>query len=221
MRKYAMTKKLTTMKRRAKGFVDEIHCDSRHYGVVNSFDSSCSLGTLRSSSSDLKADVGKLSAGGQTALYDSVYHSIGSLAKAHYEANRQGIPMAVLTFTDGKENNSSRDIRDVRKLIRDLEFFPSNNCYFIIAGVGDASDRQMRELCRDDYGLYISASDIDEVFDTFKRLLLKLVLKDKRAAVKTRKNGKVVKVKGRKRSVGASIKEVDYALNLDCSGSMG
>ncbi|KPN29275.1 hypothetical protein SY89_03509 [Halolamina pelagica] len=216
-----MTKKITTMKRRAKGFVDEIHCDGRHYGVVNSFDSSCSLGTLRPSSSSLKSDIRKLSAGGQTALYDSVYHSIGSLAKAHYDADRHGIPMAVLTFTDGKENNSTRGVGDVRKLIRDLEFFPSNNCYFIIAGVGEASETQMQELCRDDYGLYISASDIDEVFSTFKRLLLKLVLKDERAAVKSRKNGKVVKVEGHKRSVGASIKEVDYALNLDCSGSMG
>lgn len=216
-----MTKKITTMKRRARDFLNEVHCDGRHYGVVNSFDSSCSLGQLTSSSSALKDDVNSLSASGRTALYDSIYHSIGSLANAHYEANRQGIPMAVLTFTDGKENNSSRDVGDVRELIRELNFFPSNNCYFIIAGVGKASDSQMKELCRDGYGLYISASDIDEVFTKFKELLLRLVLKDERAAVKTRKNGKVVKVKGRKRSVGASIKEVDYALNLDCSSSMG
>jgi hypothetical protein len=216
-----MTKKITTMKRRAKGFVDEIHRDGRHYRVVNSFDSSCSLGTLRPSSGGLKSDIRRLSPGGRTALCDSVYHSIDPLATAHYDADRHGIPMAVLTFTDGRENNSTRGVRDVRTLISDLEFFPSNNCYFIIAGVGEAPERQMRELCRDDYGLYISASDIEEVFSTFKRLLLKLVLKDERAAVTARENGKVVKVEGRRRSVGASIAAVNYALTLDCSASMG
>lgn len=129
-----MTKKITTMKRRAKGFVDEIHRDGRHYRAVNSFDSSCSLGTLRPSSGGLKSDIRRLSPGGRTALCDSVYHSIDPLATAHYDADRHGIPMAVLTFTDGRENNSTRGVRDVRTLISDLEFFPSNNCYFIIAG---------------------------------------------------------------------------------------
>lgn len=216
-----MARKIDTMKRRAREFIDEVHCDGRHFGVINSFDSSCSLGALQSSSSGLKSDVNGLSAGGQTALYDSIYHSIRSLAKTHYKANRNGIPMAVLTFTDGKENNSSRSAQDVRELIRDLNFFPKNNCYVIVAGVGNASDREMETLVTNGHGLYISARNIDEVFDQFKKLLLQLVLKEQEAAVKTRKGGKVVRVKETERSVGASIKEVDYALNLDCSGSMG
>lgn len=216
-----MARQITTMKRKAKGFVDEVHFDGGHTGIINSFDSSVSIGTPESSSAALKSQIDRLSAGGQTALFDSVYHSIRLLSTAHYQANRNGIPMAVLTFTDGKENRSDRDVREVRKLIRKLKFFPENNCYFIIAGVGNASEREMRDLCRDGHGLYIDANSIDEVFTSFKRVLSSLVQQRKSASIKARKDGKVVKAKRSQVSRGVAIKKLDYALNLDCSGSMG
>jgi hypothetical protein len=216
-----MSRKIITMKNGAKEFIDQIHIDGTHTGIVNSFDSSVSLGTLRSSVGPLKSRIDGLSASGQTALYDSIYHSIGSLSEAHYSANRHGIPMAVLTFTDGQENRSKRDVGDVRSLIRKLDFFPSNNCYVIIAGVGNASEQEMKELCRDGYGLYIDANGIDEVFSMFRRVLTSLIRKKKSSAVRIRQDGKIIEAKKSTVTPGVAIKKLDYGLNLDCSASMG
>lgn len=215
-----MAKQITTMKRRAKDFVDEIHVPGGHTGIINSFDSSVHIGSAETSPSALKSQIGRLSASGQTALYDSIYHSIGSLATAHYKANRQGIPMAVLTFTDGKENRSNKSVDDVRRLIRESNFFPKNNCYFIIAGVGNASEREMKELCRGGYGLYIDADSIHEVFASFKSILLSKLTERKSVAVQKKRNGKVVRARQTTVKPKAAIKNLDYALNLDCSGSM-
>ncbi|MFY4814601.1 vWA domain-containing protein [Haloarcula sp. AONF1] len=216
-----MTKNITTLKRKSRAFVDDIHLDGLHWGAINSFDTSYDLREMEHSGSSLKSQVGQLSAGGRTALYDSIDYSIERLCKRHYAADRHGIPMMMLTFTDGKDNESTASIRDVRSTIDRYDFFPSNNCYFVIAGIGDASNSEMRELCADGYGAYLHADDIEAVFEMYKRIVTKLGKQvGRKISVTERPNETKVRLKKFKRRYGA-IFPIDYALNLDCSGSMG
>jgi hypothetical protein len=213
-----MSTKIDQMKHAAKEFVDEIHIDQAHTGRINTFDSSVHLGPPETSSYPLKSQIADLSSGGTTALFDSVYHSINELANAHYRADRHGRPMAVLTLTDGKDVGSNKHLRDVRRLIRERNFVPNNNCYFFIAGVDDASEREMKEMCRGGYGAYIDANSINAIFKTFKKELTSRIVR-KKTTIGKRSDGKIVRVTTK--DPGMCIKKLDYALNLDCSSSMG
>jgi len=78
-----MSAKIDQMKYAAKEFVDEIHVDKAHIGRINTFDSSVHLGPPETTNDPLKSQIEDMSAEGETAMFDSIYHSINELANAH------------------------------------------------------------------------------------------------------------------------------------------
>jgi hypothetical protein len=128
--------------------------------------------------------------------------------------------MMVLTFTDGK-NTESGSVADVRKTIEQHNFFPQNNCFFAIAGVGDASESCLREICAGGYGLYTHTNDISAIFNLFQLVVQRIAVQVGARFTRVDISGlRVEQLQAFARAYGC-IFPMDYILNLDRSGSMG
>ena len=220
--------KISVLKQNAKRFVDTLHVEGLHYGSVNSFNDSTSVGDFTTARSDLKTSISGLKASGNTALYDSIIASVRHLAKAHYGAKRHGIPMLLLTFTDGKENRSKGTITDIHKALERYNFLPANNCFLGIAGVGEAKKSELRSICRPvsgsegsfKYGKPFYSNDLKAVFDFFLSIVFLAVQQTGSMRIDLRtKDVNLQHVAAFKRIFGR-ITALDYSLNLDRSGSM-
>lgn len=209
------------VKSHSKEFVETLHKEGAHYGAVSHFDSSYSVGRLRGNVDEITSDIDALSTGGKTALYDSIISSMYTIHKAQVEQDRVGVPALLLTFTDGKENKSDADLSDVRTAIKELGFAPQNRRYFAIAGIGRASQQQLKDICKNGLGLYTHTDDdVEEAFKLFVAATL--------AVVKGRESYAAIRENEQEKSLKALVHEfegvvvgpLEYMLNIDTSGSM-
>jgi hypothetical protein len=215
------TSKMQQVKDNSREFVDTLHDDGRHIGSVSSFDTSYNVGTPQTEAGKVKRDLRQLSTGGRTALYDSIINSVVTLRRAQIEGGRADMPALVLTFTDGIENESEADLQEVRSAIKQAGFVPRNRCYFAIAGIGDASQQQLREICEGGYGLYTHTDDdIESAFKLFIAATL-AVVRGRQSYAKVRKNEESKSLKMLVREFEKiDILPMEYMLNVDTSKSM-
>jgi len=144
-----------------------------------------------------------------------------TIQRAQVEQERTGVPALLLTFTDGKENKSDADLDEVRTAIKDLGFVPQNRCYFAIAGIGDASQQQLKDICKNGLGLYTHTDDdVEEAFKLFLAATIAIVKgRESYAAIRENEQEKSLKALVREFE-GVVIGPMEYMLNLDTSGSM-
>lgn len=202
-------------------FVEKLHKEDRHVGSVSHFNNSYEVGTPRKRASEVTADIKSLSSDGGTALYDSIIQSILTLQHAQTRGHRTEIPALLLTFTDGKENESDASLEDVRKVIRETGFVPRNRCYFAIAGIGRASQQELQDICSGGLGVYTHTDDdIEEAFKLFIAATLAVVKgRESYASMEQNEHSKSLKVLVREFE-GLDILPMEYMLNIDSSGSM-
>lgn len=212
--------KMSVVKDNSKQFVETLHKKGTHLGAVSQFDSSYTVGTARKSPKDVKSDIDDLSTGGKTALYDSVLDSMERLRIAQ-KTGRAPIPALLLTFTDGKENKSDASLDTVKQKIKQLGFVPRNGCYFAIAGIGSASQKELEEICAKGRGIYTHTDDdIREAFGLFLAATL-AVIEGRQSYKSIRKNEKKMSYrKLERRFKKRGVIPMQYMLNIDTSGSM-
>jgi Mg-chelatase subunit ChlD len=213
--------KMAQVKENSKEFVDTLHVQGTHYGAVSHFDSSYTVGQPRSDPGRVKRDISGLSTGGKTALYDSIVTSMVTLQKAQVDGDRTAMPALLLTLTDGKENRSDASLDDVREAIAELGFVPQNRCYFAIAGIGDASQRELRRICEDGLGIYTHTdSDMEKAFKLFVAATV-AVVRGRQSYRGIRKNEQQMSITQLEREFQAiGAMPMEYMLNVDTSGSM-
>lgn len=213
--------KLSIVKDNSTEFVDTVHKDGLHYGTVASFNEEYDISSLSSRASRVKTNIDALSASGNTALFDSIIDSMLFLRKAQRKYNRSNVPALVLTLTDGKDNRSDASADDVRQAIRDFGFLPRNNCYFAIAGIGDASQQQLEDICEGGHGIYTHTDDdIDKAFGLFAASTL-AVVRGKQSYTAIRKEGDSLTLAAfRRKYAKLGVRPVDYVLTIDRSKSM-
>jgi len=213
--------KLSVVKDNSKEFVEKLHRENSHLGAISKFDSSYSVGTPRKDPEDVKSDISSLSSGGKTALNDSIIDSMKALRNAQI-SGKAPIPALLLTFTDGKENRSEHSLTDVQETIDDLGFKPSNRCYFAIAGIGSASQQDLKNMCSDGRGLYTHTDDdIQQAFALFLKATL-AVVKGRQSYREIKKNEENLSLKQlERRFTQIRVIPLQYMLNIDTSGSMG
>lgn len=212
--------KLSVVKDNSKEFVEELHRENTHLGAVSNFDSSYSVGKARKDPEEVKSDVTSLSSGGKTALNDSIIESMKTLRHAQI-SGRAPFPALLLTFTDGKENVSEHTLTDVQDTIDELGFKPDNGCYFAIAGIGSASQQDLRKMCSNERGLYTHTDDdIQQAFGLFLKATL-AVVKRRQSYREIKKNEENLSLKKLERRF-TQIRAIplQYMLNIDTSGSM-
>lgn len=217
-----MASKISVLKRESKSFIDDVHIDGKHAGSIVSFNDSVSVYEFSLRGSSIKGAIGDLDASGRTSLYDSIEASVKHMANFQSEQGMMSKPAVVITFTDGKENESANSKSDVQSAIDDISFYPQNGCWHFIVPVGKKVDKSgLRSLCQGDYGAVVDDADsVHDLGTIFKALLIKV---GKLAVEKG-----MVKKSGNKVEGKAIRKEVDYAkvvplayiLNLDISSSM-
>lgn len=212
--------KLSVVKDNSKEFVEELHREGTHLGAVSEFDSSYSVGSARKDPSRVKSDITSLSSGGKTALNDSIIDSMKTLRHAQL-SGKAPIPALLLTFTDGKENRSDHSLSDVRRTIDEIGFKPNNGCYFAIAGIGSASQQDLREMCSGGKGLYTHTNDdIDQAFALFLKATL-AVVEGRQSYREIKKNESNMSLKKLERKfTSIRVAPLQYMLNIDTSGSM-
>lgn len=212
--------KISVVKENSEEFVDRLHKKGTHLGAVSHFDSSYSVGTPHHRPGDVKDDIDALGTGGKTALYDSILASMATLRKAQ-TSGKVPIPALLLTFTDGKENRSDASLEDVQQKIKEIGFVPQNGCYFAIAGIGNASQQELRDICSSGRGLYTHTNDdIKEAFGLFLAATL-AVVRGRKSYSAIRKNEQELSLqKLEKEFTGISVVPMQYMLNIDVSGSM-
>ncbi|WP_135826458.1 vWA domain-containing protein [Halorussus ruber] len=213
--------KMKLVKENSTSFVEKLHKEGRHFGAVSHFDNSYDVGTPRKRANEVTTDIESLSSGGGTALYDSIIKSVLTLKHAQAKGRRSRMPALLLTFTDGKENESEADLEDVRQVIRETGFTPRNRCYFAIAGIGDASQKELRNICSDGLGVYTHTDDdIEEAFKLFIAATLAVVKgRESYASMERNERSQSLKVLVRKFE-RLDILPMEYMLNIDASGSM-
>jgi hypothetical protein len=214
-----MSSKMEVLKQEASRFVRELHLEGLHWGCVNSFNSSVNIGEMTTNESEILSQIDRLRSDGNTALFRSISDSISTLCERHHKAGREGVPMMVLTFTDGI-NNEGSSVANVRKSIEEYNFFPDNNCFFAIAGVGQASESVLQDICKESYGLYTHTDKIEEVFTLFKQVVLQIAIQvGTRFQSISTENLHHERLEAFAQTFGA-IFPIDYVLNLDRSYSM-
>jgi len=217
-----MASKISVLKRESKSFIDDVHIDGKHAGSIVSFNDSVDIYQFSLHASSIKGAIGDLDASGRTSLYDSIAASINHMANFQSEQEMMSKPAVVITFTDGKENESSNSKSDVQSAIDDIGFYPHNGCWHFIVPVGKKVNKsKLKSLCQNDHGEVVDDADsIHDLGTIFKALLIRV---GKLAVEKG-----MVKKSGNKVEGKAIRKEVDYArivplayiLNLDISSSM-
>jgi Mg-chelatase subunit ChlD len=213
--------KMEQVKQNATDFVDALHIEGTHFGAVSQFDSSYTVGQPRSDPGRVTSDISALSTGGQTALYDSIITSMATLQKAQVDGERTAMPALLLTLTDGKENESDATLEEVREAIAKLGFVPQNRCYFAIAGIGDASQQELRDICDGGRGIYTHTDDdIDAAFALFVAATV-AVVRGRESYQSIQKNEQQLSVTQLEREFKAiGAMPMEYMLNIDTSGSM-
>lgn len=217
-----MAQKIDVLKQESKSFIDDVHIDGKHAGSIVSFDDDVNLYEFSLVGSSIKGAIDDLKASGNTALYDSVDLSVRHMASFQSRQGMMEKPAVVITFTDGKENESSKTKSEVQSTIDRIGFYPRNGCWHFVVPVGSkVNKRNLRSLCTSDYGQVVDDADsVHDLGTVFKALLIKVGKMAVERGMVARKGNKVVK--------GAIEEEIDYIrvvplayiLNLDVSYSM-
>lgn len=221
------TSRLEKMQDEVCDFVNALHVNNYHVGQLLDFDSEVRVRPPTTKSEELTDQIEEdLSTGGKTALNEAVCAGIDELRSWHYGAGRGDVPMMVLIFTDGKENKSDIDAKDVRQKIRTAGFVPEHNCYLAIAGIGDADEDQLKALTANQHGLY--AEEVDSI-EAVVGLWAQVVLHAVPVPTKLRRELLVALKRGELeahellevlwREIPA-VRPIDYCLVVDTSGSM-
>lgn len=131
-------------------------------------------------------------------------------------------PATVITFTDGKENESSSSKRDVQSTIDNINFYPENECWHFIVPVGPKVNMSnLRSLCGDKYGAVINdASSVHELGAVFNALLIRVGKMAVKKGIVAKKGDKVAGKEIKKEIDYARVVPLAYILNLDISNSM-
>lgn len=217
-----MAKKIDVLKRESKSFIDDVHIDGKHTGTIVAFNNSVDIYEFSQRSSSIKNAIDDLSASKRTALYDSIEQSIQHMANFQSSQGMMDKPATVITFTDGKENESSSSKRDVQSTIDNINFFPKNGCWHFIVPVGQKVNKSdLRSLCGDKYGAVIDdASSVHELGTIFKALLIRVGKMAIKKGMVAKKGNKVAGKEIRREIDYARVVPLAYILNLDVSNSM-
>lgn len=213
--------KMDVLQREMCDFVDTVHEDGRCLGTVSAFDTEVSVGEMRQQSSSVESRLDSLSTGGGTALYDSIIAVMANWQRARIEADRVDTPALLVTVTDGMDNESEGSIHDVREAIAGMGFHPKNACYFVLIGVGsDASEDELRQICADGLGMYEHVSHVEEVLRLVLAATLVGVVRRERYQKVEQKADELSVTELRRELAAVGLRDLDYTLNVDTSGSM-
>lgn len=213
--------KMDVLQREMCDFVDTVHDDGRCLGAVSTFDTEVSVGEMHQKSSSVESNLGSLSAGGGTALYDSIVAVMANWQRERIEAGRVDTPALLVTVTDGMDNESEGTIDDVREAIADTGFHPKNACYFVLIGVGsDASENELRRICEGGLGMYEHVTHVEEVLRLVLAATLVGVVKQERYRKVEEKANELSVTELRRELAAVGLRDLDYTLNVDTSGSM-
>jgi Ca-activated chloride channel family protein len=118
---------------------------------------------LRTNRRDIERAVTRLSAGGQTALFDAVLLAIDELKHRGDSSHIQ----VIIALTDGLENSSRADLRTV---LQELQAH-SDLVFYGIAYGGDADRGALEAMARATKGLVVdsSPSGIQQLFQGMSR----------------------------------------------------
>ncbi len=114
----------------------------------------------------LKDSVRKLSAFGETALFDATYEAIGVL-----EADGQRGKRAVITMTDGFDNTSRRRVEEVIDRAKEARI----PLYMLAFGRdGEIDEATMRRMAKETNGEFFHAKSKDALLEIFESLSILL-----------------------------------------------
>jgi VWFA-related protein len=114
----------------------------------------------------LKQAISRLDAGGQTALFDSIYDAVRTLNAAHPEGKQ-----AVVVLTDGIDNRSHRRVQEVIRAARQARI----PVHLIGLGKkGELDEEVMQRIGRETEGSYQHASNEQALFEIFEKLSIDL-----------------------------------------------
>jgi VWFA-related protein len=114
----------------------------------------------------LKQAIGRLEAGGQTALFDAVYKAVETL-----DTERPAGKRAVIVLTDGKDNRSRRSARQVIEAARQTQ----TPLHMLGLGLaGELDEKVMRLMAEQTGGTYHHARNEQMLYDIFEDLSIQL-----------------------------------------------
>ncbi|MCC7004670.1 VWA domain-containing protein [Candidatus Nomurabacteria bacterium] len=232
-------RKIDVLLLEARKFIAELHIVGTHWGGIHTFNSEV-LAWHNGNPNVLDTDKDFLISrlfqlpepSGGTALYDSIIGSLNRLFAVHMNAGRRGIPMMLITFTDGEDASSKSKVSDVRETIKKFNFFPDNNCFMAIVGVGkDVNKSTLIDICKSDsehpfgYGQFEHTDSINGLYNLFLQIVIKIgIQKGIIPSNFTFQVGNMIMQTSVLQEVAQQVTNVmpiDYILNLDISGSMG
>lgn len=156
--------KLTATKAALKAFLAQIRGDRDRIGIIE-FGSGLKDYSLLAPLDDstrarLEAMIDRMEASGGTALIDAVYAAIAALQ----EENQPDAINAIVVMTDGLENESARQLSDLRVLLRSNPSLPI--VIFTIGFGRDADEAALTEMARIGGGQFRRAdeADIEELY---------------------------------------------------------
>lgn len=158
--------KLDRTKEALQTFVDQIRGDRDQVGLVEFGPGVKSLWRPRPLDDQIRQSlidhIGRMEAGGGTALIDAVWEAFADLQGMKDEAAIN----AIVVMTDGRENESSHDPRELRRLFERGEVVPV--VVFTIAFGEDADEDLLREIANIGNGQFRRANetDIEELYRT-------------------------------------------------------
>lgn len=232
-------RKIDVLLLEARKFIAELHIEETHWGGIHTFNSDVlawhngNPNVLDTSKDFLISRLFQIpDPSGKTALYDSIIGSLNRLFNVHMSAGRRGIPMMLITFTDGNDEGSKSKISDVRETIKKFNFFPTNNCFMAIVGVGKSVNKDaLADICKSDfehpygYSQFEHTDSINGLYNLFLQIVIKIgIQKGIIPSNFTFQVGNMIMQTSVLQEVAQQVTNVmpiDYILNLDISGSMG
>jgi Ca-activated chloride channel family protein len=156
--------KLTAAKSALKAFLAQIRGDRDRVGIIefgSGLKDYAQLAALDDPTRQrFDAMIDRMEAGGGTALIDAAYAGVATLQME----NQPDAINAVVVMTDGLENESSRSLYDLQKLVRQNPALPI--VIFTIGFGEDADAKTLTEMARIGGGQYRRAgeADIEELY---------------------------------------------------------
>lgn len=156
--------KLERTKEALRAFIDQIQGDRDQVGLIEFGPGVKQFHQLRRldepARQALIEQVNRMEAGGGTALIDAVWEAFSDLQRI---GDRQAIN-AIVVMTDGRENESSRTLRQLSRLFEREQTVPV--VVFTIAFGSDADEEVLQAIARAGNGQFRRASetDIEELY---------------------------------------------------------
>ena len=153
--------KIELAKQVMKEFADTLQYDKGDIMEVISFDSFVrEVHNFSDNSQDIKSSIDTITAGSQTALYDTLFAGTNRSAE-------QGSAKCIIAFTDGGDNRSSTSPSDV---IDNAKRYSVPIFIIGFGGAGDINDEYLRQIADETGGFYKHISDLTELGEIYRAI---------------------------------------------------